>query len=63
MVLWRNLVISQGLHMVDALLLMPHVWEVLNFDWWEVEKVAERVLVQDLVVELEMDCFGDSIAK
>ena len=55
--------ISQGLHMVDALLLMPHVWEVLNFDWWEVEKVAERVLVQDLVVELEMDCFGDSIAK
>ena len=31
-VLQRNLVISRGLHMVNALLLTLHVWEVLNFD-------------------------------
>ena len=62
-VLQRNLVISQGLHMVDTLLLMLCVWEVLNFDWWEAERIAEGVPVQDLVVESEMDCFGDSITK
>ena len=34
-VLWRNLAISQGLHVVKALLLTLHVQEVLNFNWWE----------------------------
>ena len=55
--------INQGLHTVDALLLVLHVQEVLNFDWWEAERVAEGVPVQDQVVESEMDCFGDSVAK
>ena len=31
-VLWRNLAISWGLHVVNILLLMLHVQEVLNFD-------------------------------
>ena len=59
-VLQRSLVISWGLHTVNALLLVLCVWEVLNFDWWEAERIAEGVPVQDLVVESEMDCFGDS---
>ena len=62
-VLWRNLAISQGLHTVNTLLLTLHVWEVLNFDQWEAERIAEGVPAQDWVVELEMDCFGDCIAK
>ena len=62
-VLQRNLAISWGLHTVDALLLALHVWEVLNFDQWEQEQVAEGVLAQDWVVESEMHCFGDSVAK
>ena len=37
----RNLAISQGLHMVDTLLLALHVWEVLNFDQWEWERITE----------------------
>ena len=63
MVLTRNLAISRGLRVVDALLLVLHVWEVLNFKWWEQERVAKEVLVQDWVVKWEMDCFGDSVAK
>ena len=39
-VLWRNLAISQGLCMVDTLLLTLCVWEVLNFDWWEADRIA-----------------------
>ena len=62
-VLWRNLAISWGLHVVNALLLVLHVWEVLNFKWWEQERVAKEVLAQDWVVKWEMDCFGDSVAK
>ena len=34
-VLQRNLVISQGLRVVDALPLVLYVQEVLNFDQWE----------------------------
>ena len=34
-VLMRNLAISRGLHVVDALLLAFHVWEVWNFELWE----------------------------
>ena len=62
-VLQRNLVISRGLCMVDALLLVLHVQEVLNFDWWEAERIAKGVPVQDQVVSLEMDCFRDFVAR
>ena len=62
-VLWRNLAISQGLHAVNTLLLVLCVWEVLNFDWWEQERAAEKVPAQDWVVGMELDCFGDLIAK
>ena len=33
-VLARNLAITRGLRMVDALLLTLRVWEVWNFEWW-----------------------------
>ena len=49
--------------MVDTLLLVLCVQEVLNFDQWEAERVAEGVPAQDWVVELEIDCFRDSVAK
>ena len=62
-VLRRNLAISWGLHAVDALLLMLCVWEVWNFELWEQARAAEEVPVQDWVVERELDCFRDSIAK
>ena len=54
-VLRRNLVITRGLCVVDALLLMLHVWEVQNFEWWECSVAAESVLVQDWVEEEEQD--------
>ena len=41
-VLTRNLVISRGLHVVDALLLVLHVQEVWNFELWEQVRAAER---------------------
>ena len=62
-VLQRNLAISWGLCTVNTLLLTLHVWEVLNFDWWEVERIVEGVPAQDWVVKGEMDCFRDSVAK
>ena len=43
-VLQRSLAISWGLHTVDALLLTLRVWEVLNFEQWEHERVAKEVL-------------------
>lgn len=42
--------------MVDALPLALQVWDMLNFDQWEVEQAAETVLAQDLVEE--KDCFN-----
>ena len=42
-VLWRNLLISWGLHVVNALLLVLHVQEVWNFEQWEAERVAKEV--------------------
>ena len=59
-VLMRNLAISRGLRVVDTLLLALHVWGVRNFELWEQVRAAEEVPVQDRV---EMDCFGDSVAK
>ena len=48
---------------MDTLLLVFWVWEVLSFEWWEEERATEEVPAQDLVVKLEMDCFGDSVAR
>ena len=62
-VLWRNLLISWGLRVVNALLLVLYVQEVWNFEQWEAERVAKEVPAQDQVGESEMDCFGDSIAR
>ena len=62
-VLTRNLLISRGLCVVDALLLMLCVWEVRNFELMEQARVAEEVPAQDGRVEGEMDCFRDSVAK
>ena len=62
-VLTRNLAISRGLRVVDALLLALRVWEVRNFELWEQARVAERVPVQDWVGEEEQDCFRMSVAK
>ena len=42
-VLARNLAITRGLRVVDALLLMLCVWEVQNFEWWEHSVAAEEV--------------------
>ena len=39
----RNLAITRGLCVVDALLLMLRVQEVQNFEWWERLVVAEEV--------------------
>ena len=62
-VLTRNLVISRGLYVVDALLLSLHVQEVRNFELWEQARVAERVPAQDRVREEEQDCFRMLVAK
>ena len=56
-VLARNLAITRGLRVVDALLLMLRVQEVRNFEWWEC-LVAEEVPAQDQVEEEpQQDCF------
>ena len=62
-VLTRNLAISQGLHAVDALLLVLCVWEVWNFELWEHERAAKEVPAQDWVVDKEVDCFRGPLAK
>ena len=63
-VLARNLAITRGLHVVDALLLMLHVQEVQNFEWWEHLVVVEEVPAQDWVEEEpQQDCFGMSVAQ
>ena len=48
---------------MDALLLAFWVWEVLNFEWWDEERAAKGVPAQDPVVESEMACFRDQVAK
>ena len=63
-VLARNLVITQGLRAVDALLLMLHVREVQNFEWWECSVAAEEVPTQDPgEEEPQQDCFGMLVAQ
>ena len=44
-VLKRNLAISWGLHMVNALLLTLCVQGVQNFELWQQERMAEEVPV------------------
>ena len=60
----RNLLITRSLHAVDTLLLVLHVREVRNFEWWERLVVAEEVPAQDLCEgEPQQDCFGMSVAQ
>ena len=63
-VLARNLAITRGLHVVDALLLVLCVREVWNFKWWECSVAAEEVPAQDQVEEEpQQDCFGMLVAQ
>ena len=63
-VLARNLAITRGLRVVDALLLVLRVWEVRNFEWWERSVAAEEAPAQDRVEEEpQQDCFGMSVAQ
>ena len=63
-VLARNLSITRSIRAMDALLLVLHVQEVRNFEWWERSVVAEEVPVQDPGEEgPQQDCFGMSVAQ
>ena len=54
----RNLSMTRSLRVVDALLLVLHVQEVRNFEWWECSVVAEEVPAQDPgEEEPQQDCF------
>ena len=60
----RNLSITRSLRVVDAFLLILHVQEVWNFEWWERSVTAEEVPAQDLgEEEPQQDCFGMSVAQ
>ena len=60
----RNLAITRGLRTVDTLLLVLHVREVRNFEWWQRLVAAEEVPVQDRVEEEpQQDCFGMSVVQ
>ena len=60
----RNLLMTRSLRAVDALLLVLHVWEVQNFEWWEHLVAVEEVPVQDLgEEEPQQDCFGMPVAQ
>ena len=60
----RNLSMTRSLRAVDALLLVLHVWEVRNFEWWECSVAAEEVPVQDPgEEEPQQDCFRMSVAQ
>ena len=60
----RNLSITRSLRAVDTLLLMLHVQEVRNFEWWERSVAAEEVPAQDPgEEEPQQDCFGMLVAQ
>ena len=60
----RNLLITRSLCAVDTLLLVLHVQEVWNFEWWEHSVAAEEVPAQDPgEEEPQQDCFGMSVAQ
>ena len=55
---------TRSLRAVDALLLVLHVREVQNFEWWEHSVVVEEVPVQDPgMEEPQQDCFGMLVAQ
>ena len=60
----RNLSMTRSLCAVDALLLVLHVQEVRNFEWWECSVAAEEVPVQDPgEEEPQQDCFRMLVAQ
>ena len=60
----RNLAMTRSLRAVDTLLLVLHVWEVRNFEWWERSVAAEEVPAQDPgEEEPQQDCFGMLVAQ
>ena len=60
----RNLSITRSVRAIDALLLVLHVREVRNFEWWERLVAAEEVPAQDPGEEgPQQDCFGMSVAQ
>ena len=60
----RNLSITRSLCVVDALLLVLHIWEVWNFEWWERSVAVEEVPAQDPgEEEPQQDCFGMLVAQ
>ena len=60
----RNLSMTRSLCAVDALLLVLHVQEVQNFEWWEHSVAAEEVPAQDPGEEgPQQDCFGMMVAQ
>ena len=59
----RNLSITRGVRVMDALLLVLRVQEVWNFEWWERSVAAEEVTAQDPGEEPQQDCFGMSVAQ
>ena len=60
----RNLSITRSVCAMDALLLVLHVREVWNFEWWEHSVAAEEVPAQDLGdEEPQQDCFRMSVAQ
>ena len=60
----RNLSITRSVRTMDALLLVLHVWEVQNFEWWECSVAVEEVPAQDPgEEEPQQDCFGMSVAQ
>ena len=60
----RNLSITRSIRAIDALLLVLHVREVWNFEWWECSVAAEEVPAQDLGEEgPQQDCFRMSVAQ
>ena len=60
----RNLSITRSLRVVDALLLVLHIREVQNFEWWEHLVAAEEVPAQDPgEEEPQQDCFRMSVAQ
>ena len=63
-VIARNLSITRSVCVMDALLLVLHVREVWNFEWWELSVAAEEVPVQDPgEEEPQQDCFRMLIAQ
>ena len=60
----RNLSITRSVCTMDALLLVLHVQEVRNFEWWERSVAAEEVPAQDPgEEEPQQDCFRMSVAQ